>query len=140
MDRALIEAYRTTNYVVFDRRGEVTIRIGERNAATDQLLARFGARSAVFITAWNPHSRNLTQGRNEYRQRCLLTYLRLRGVPILLGEGRGTGAYWPPESSVLALRISQLEAARMGRAWGQNAVVFLSFGAPAQLLLLRFCW
>jgi hypothetical protein len=139
MDQALIEAYRTTNYVVFDRRGDVTIRIGERSGAADQLLVRFGARSAVSITAWNPFSRSLPIGQNKYRQLCLVARLRERGFPILLGEGRGVSTDWPPEPSVLALGTSQLDAARMGRVWGQNAVVFLSFGRPVRLLLLRLC-
>ena len=72
MDQILVDAYRTADYVVSDRRHEVVIRIGKRSHEVDALLARYSARSAVFITAWNPFSRSLTRGRNEYRQRCLL--------------------------------------------------------------------
>jgi Protein of unknown function (DUF3293) len=139
MDQVLLDAYRTTDYVVFDRRREVVIRIGERSHAVDTLLARFGARSAVFITAWNPFGRSRTSGRNKHRQRGLLADLRACGCPNLMGEGRGAGVDWPPEPSVLAFGVLQSEAARMGRAWGQNAVVFVALGRPARLLLLCIC-
>lgn len=135
----LVDAYRTTDYVVPDRRHEVVIRIGKRSHKVDMLLARYSARSAVFITAWNPFSRSLTRGRNEYRQRCLLASLRARGCPSLTGEGRGADAKWPPEPSVLVFGVSEWEAAQMGRAWGQNAVVFVASGRAARLLLLHFC-
>jgi hypothetical protein len=69
VDRAVVKAYQTTDYVVFDRQREVSIRVGRRSREVDRLLARFGARSAVFITAWNPFSRILTDGQNEHRQR-----------------------------------------------------------------------
>ena len=137
MDQALVKAYQTTDYVVCDRQREVSIRVGRRSREVDRLLARFGEPSAVFITAWNPFSRSLTPRQNEHRQRCLLAYLRARRAALLMGEGRGTCADWPPEASVLIFGISQGVAARIGRAWGQNAVVFVALGRPAQLLLLR---
>jgi hypothetical protein len=59
MDQILVDAYRATDYVVSDRCNEVVVRIGERSHQVDALLARFGARSGVFITAWNPFSRSL---------------------------------------------------------------------------------
>jgi hypothetical protein len=51
MDQILVDAYRSTDYVVSDRRNELVIRIDKRSHQVDLLMARFRARSAVFITA-----------------------------------------------------------------------------------------
>ena len=56
---ALFDAYVATDDVALDHRGETTIRVGRRSTAVDRLLSRHGARTAVFVTAWNPFGKNV---------------------------------------------------------------------------------
>ena len=56
VDAAIIAAYRTTDYIVFEDEQQITLRIGELNPAADDLLRRHGAATATVITGWNPHS------------------------------------------------------------------------------------
>lgn len=132
-----LEAYLDTDYLIRTDHGELSIRVGVRSRRVDQFLCRSKARSAVFITAWNPFSLRRGKHANEQAHRRLASALRLRGTPFLEGEGCGAGGDWAPERSVLALRVARRTAARLGRRFRQNAVVLVSYGKPAELLMLR---
>jgi hypothetical protein len=47
------------------------------------------ARDAVFITAYNPFSKELSFEANEHWDRELKRYLSVRGFAFVEGEGRG---------------------------------------------------
>ncbi len=57
--------------------------------------------------------------------------------PYFEGEGCGADGNWTPERSVLAFRVARRAAARLGRRFRQNAVIFVSYGKPAELMMLR---
>ena len=110
MQLGLVSAYRETDYVARGNGRLAVIRIGQQSMAVDGLLARMHARNGAFITAWNPFSKSLSLGANEYWNRELKRYLIVRGFTFVEGEGRGRAGEWPPEPSILALGISRTEA------------------------------
>jgi hypothetical protein len=77
----LLNAYRQTSYEA----AGVHVRIGKRSKAADQLLRAHGARSATFITAYNPLSRVMPPEWNHRMQARLHHVLRRR--PVLCGHG-----------------------------------------------------
>ena len=83
---ALFDAYLATDYVAIERRGETTIRIGRRSTAVDRLLSRHGARTAVFVTAWNPFSKNVGRLTNAILHAQLRSWLKRRCLAHLPGE------------------------------------------------------
>jgi hypothetical protein len=101
------------------------------------VLSKYGAQAAVFVTAWNPHSRVLGRALNHQRQCRLEMQLGTMGLPYLRGEGRGEVGDWPPERSALVLGVTRERAKAIGRLWQQNAIVFVRFGRAAQLIMLR---
>ena len=82
-------SYLATCYVIKDGRREVIIRPGLKSREVDRVLSKYGAQAAVFVTAWNPHSRVLGRALNHQRQCRLQMQLGTMGLPYLRGEGRG---------------------------------------------------
>jgi hypothetical protein len=138
MPSDLVLAYRATDYVAFNDSLEFLVRIDRHSLVIDGLLARMKTRSGAFITAWNPYSRSVSPGANAYWDRELKSYLSARGFAFLAGEGRGGIGDWPPEPSVLAFGMSRAQASSIGRRFRQNAIVYLSLGRPAELVMLRW--
>ena len=132
----LIRAYEQALYVVFPG---VEFRLGRRSAALDAVLEAHHARTAAFVTAANPRG----ERRGEEENRAALAALeRALGYPYLRGEGRdprGADAAeaWPAEPSLLVLGIARGEAEALGRALGQNALVYIEKGRAPELVLLR---
>jgi hypothetical protein len=133
----LADAYRATDYVVSMNGHDVAICPGRRCHTVDKALARHKAQTAVFITAWNPYSKARGRVTNGIAHRKLVSCVRRKKAPLVVGEGRGTQNDWEPEQSVLVFGLSRSEAAGLGRQFRQNAVVFLRLGRPAELLFLR---
>jgi hypothetical protein len=117
----IIDAYLATNYVVLAPDGDVTLRIGEMNAAFATLMRGFGASSAVVLTAWNPRSATLSREENDARQGQLLAECSERVT--LPAEGRRTLGDWPPETSLCVFDLPFDEACRLADVYGQTAFV-----------------
>jgi hypothetical protein len=131
-------AYRATDYVAFSDARTFSIRVGQHSLVVDGLLTRMKTRSGAFITAWNPFSKSQSAGANAYWDRELKACLSARGFAFLAGEGRGEVGEWPPEPSILAFGMSRVQAASIGRRFRQNAIVYVSLGRPAELVMLRW--
>jgi len=114
-------AYLDTIYRVSGPSAVVDLRIGVRNPRLDRLLHRLGLRDWVFVTAWNPRSQVQPGWRNRVRQVRLA--LALRGICALPGVGLPSDPRWQPEASLFAAPVSAARARRLGRRFGQNAVV-----------------
>jgi Protein of unknown function (DUF3293) len=134
LPRELIEAYRKTDYAVFGK-PELVLHIGERSADLDELLDAEGATTAVFITAANPGGRARGAWPNEIANAALVESLNKAGFRCFEGEGRAPDRSWT-EKSVLAVGISREDAEKAGRAFGQNAIVFVERGRPPELVPL----
>ena len=105
----LLRAYRATRYQVVAADDGAPVlaeaRVDERSPALDRLLDEHGARSGVFITAWNPRSQPTPRARNEAAQRRLERELRRRDVRFLAHRGTGADPGWEPEQGLLALDL-----------------------------------
>jgi len=130
----LLEAYRRTHYAVFGE-PELVLRIGERNADLDELLEAEGVTTAAFITAANPGGRKRGNWENEVANAALVKSQNEAGLRCFEGEGRAPDGSWT-EKSVLVVGISRTDAEVVGRAFGQNAIVFVERGRAPQLVLL----
>lgn len=125
-------AYRAAAYIVLlPGARRLTLRVGRCEPALDRLLARHALRDWAFLTAWNPQGAVLAPGRNAQRQRGLRR--SLRGVRLLLpGAGWADDATWC-EASLLAVPLSSSRAMRLGRQFGQLAVLVGTRGGSARL-------
>jgi hypothetical protein len=129
----LIAAYEKALYVVFGE-PELVIRIGEPNPDLDELLEAEGAATAAYITAANPRGEATTPWKNEIANAALVQ--SLAGYSCFEGEGRDPQGRWAPERSVLVAGISRADAEVVGRAFGQNAIVFVEKGRAPELVIL----
>ncbi len=127
--KALIPAYQNTTYRVFIRGESIDIRIGRRQFRLDELL---GGKPWAFISACNPGSVRTSD--NPERHRALLE--KLVGLEQHPGIGIPDQGDWPPEESVLVAGIVEPEAIRIGREFGQNAIVCGEGGKAARLVML----
>jgi len=128
-------AYRATTYGVADGAHRLAIRIGERCAALDALLAERGAGEWAYLTAWNPGGQPAAPEANAAAQARLEAELAAAGRACLRGASRGDGG-WPPEPSLLVLGLPRAEALALARRHGQEALVVGRRGAAAELV---FC-
>jgi hypothetical protein len=129
----LMDAYNKTEYRVSDP--SFVIRIGETCAPLDELLNRHQLQEWAFITAYNPRSVILPDAENQAKHAVLKE--ALRSYLCLEGEGVGEDPPWKPERSLLVLGIGSKEAADIGNAFDQNAIVVGALGSPARLLILK---
>jgi uncharacterized protein DUF3293 len=130
----LLEAYRNTEYVVFGR-PELVLRIGVPSADLDELLEAEGAATAAFITAENPRGVKASAYRNEIANAALVESQNQAGYRCFEGEGRDPKGKWK-ERSVLVVGIGREAAEKVGRAFEQNAIVFVARGKAPELVVL----
>jgi uncharacterized protein DUF3293 len=131
----LIAAYAKALYVVFGK-PELVIRIGERNADLEELLEAEGAATAAFITAYNPGGQLASAWKNEVANAALVESQTKAGYRCFEGEGRDPEKRWKPERSALVVGIARADAEAVGRAFGQNAIVFVERGRAPELVVL----
>lgn len=123
----LLRAYRTTDYAV----GNVAVRVGDRSAASDRLLSHLRGRIGILITAWNPMSLPMPAARNRRMNHRLEQ--RLRRYSFVPATGR-----WRRWSEDHLLVIAPLRCIRrIARLFRQRAVVILTQGQPARLIILH---
>ena len=132
----LIAAYEKALYVVFGR-PELVIRIGEPNPDLDELLEAEDATTAAFITAANPQGELTSAWKNEIANAALVETQTKAGYRCFEGEGRDPQGRWKPERSALVVGIPRANAEAVGRAFGQNAIVFVERGRAPELVLLE---
>jgi len=136
LDAELLEAYRKAEYVVF---GEppLVLRIGERNRRLDTMLEVAGKPSAAFLTACNAGGQRRGDQENQAAQVRLERALEDRPYGCYPGEGRDPTGRWAPEPSLLVVGMPRPEAEALGRAFEQNALVFVERGGVPELVALR---
>lgn len=133
-DREIETAYLGAIYVACDEEKETIFRIGELSTAIDEILKKKHADSFAFITAYNPRSEIKSEIENEFRQKELEKVLNDIGFKFLFGYGTDENRTWRPEQSVFVFDISKAEAERIGREFGQNAIVYGKKGAEIELV------
>jgi hypothetical protein len=133
INSALLEAYQTTLYEVFEPK--ITITIANENQELQKFLKENNYSQWCFITAWNPYSMLLSQEENTNLNRLL--ELDLKDFPIYAGQGKDAKGEWPPEDSYFVANISEQQAIALGTKYNQNAIVFGTLNEKAKLLLLQ---
>jgi Protein of unknown function (DUF3293) len=132
----LIAAYQKALYVVFGE-PELVLRIGEPNPDLDELLEAEGAATAAYITAANPRGEATSAWKNEIANAALVETQTKAGYRCFEGEGRDPQGRWKPERSALVIGISRADAEGVGRAFAQNAIVFVEKGRSPELVVLE---
>ncbi len=136
IDPTVVTAYRETEYRVHSD-PPVVLLVGTRNSGLRSLHERHGVASSVFITAFNPYSRELDPAENASRQASLAAELRRLNLAHIPGIGQHPSNGWPGEPSFLSLGLDLEAAKALGIRWEQNAIVWTGADGVPQLLLLR---
>ncbi|MCS6853460.1 MAG: DUF3293 domain-containing protein [Elioraea sp.] len=135
--QALAEAYREAWYRVDLPEGAEEIRVGL--PVPPRLSAWIAARrkhGAALVTACNPHGRRASDADNAAAQARLRALIAARGWPALPGEGGSDRGDWPAEPSFLVALDSRAQAERLGRAFRQNAILWLPRRGRTELVWL----
>jgi hypothetical protein len=150
---SLRDHYLRTTYRVTEVDPAIDIRVGEPCPALDALLKKHEsgeagdhpstfhvhpspARSWAFITAWNPGSKKLDDAENRRRQEQLEAEVKQGGYVFYRGAGVPDEKGWQAEESMLILGIEPAEATRLGKKYGQVAIVMGTLNALPKLLFL----
>jgi hypothetical protein len=129
----LTTAYRATEYRFRGDDHEGVVRIGERCLWLEALLQRASMTTWAYITACNPNSIELSDMDNAARMGELRSEVQQLKLPYLPGKAIDPTAKWPAEPSLLILGISLDDAVKLGRRFGQLALVAGELGEPACL-------
>jgi len=133
----LWRAYEQTQFYVRECTPELCIRIGSHHERLDEMLDDHQCDAWSYITASNPASDLLSDEQNAGRNRKLESLLESQSFVFYRGEGIGSDPTWPAEASFLILGISREAAMRLGRQFGQNAIVCGVRGEAAELVDCR---
>lgn len=121
----LVEAYRDALYVIHGEDGDIHLRVGQPSLELISLMERYGAKSAAFLTAFNPHSMLATAEVNVHKHNALVEDIKSLGLESIAGEGADPLNIWPSEPSVLVLGISHQSAELLAGRYGQNAYLWI---------------
>jgi hypothetical protein len=122
-DRALLEAYRATRWSVGRGHTAVEVTVGSEAPPT--------LRPSGIVTAWNPASRPATPEQNRRADAALRRRIRALGLPALRTRAHGVGDPAWDEPGWCVSGISLPHLLELGRAFGQNAVLWIdSCGTP----------
>ncbi len=132
----LIDAYNTANYTVLAAKIFV-LNVGQKSDGLEDLYRSLGVNSSVFITAFNPFSKVLTNEENIIRNEALKNELDGIAFRVLKGFGQDPEGLWEKEDSFLAFDISKDEAILLGNKYEQNAILWCDADVKPQLILLH---
>jgi len=133
IDQHLLEAYLATTYEV--KHLGLQIKIGEPNQYLEEFLVDNNIFSWAFISAWNPHSKTVSEEENENRHAKLVKAVAARKFSSSEGYGVPASEKWMAEKSLLILGMSRREAIFFGKMMEQNAVVWGRLGGVAELVV-----
>ncbi len=136
LDSALERAYRESRYWIDTQPQRFFVQIDVPSEPLAALQRSYAVRSCGFITAWNPRSNAVARGANDAAQARLERDLRATGLAVLVGESCAADGSWP-EPNFVVPGIDRDQLARLGRRYGQNAVVFAGADAVPRLVPLR---
>ena len=134
LDQQLVKAYLATEYWVdWPTENGLCLRIGEDGGRLREILQSQQIGSFFIITAYNPNSHLLTELENEERDRRLRT--DLEAVPGLKNQARNIDPMgkWPDEAGYCVCGADAAEVLRLGRKYGQNALLHWQSGAMVAL-------
>jgi hypothetical protein len=130
LDPSLKQKYLDTDYLISDD-PPLLMKIGEQSDDLRVLLGSMGVESAAFITAWNPHSEQLTDDENDDRQAGLLSDIEKLRLNYLVGYSQCDD--WR-EYSYLVLGLDKDQATSMAIRFEQNAYVWIGPAGIPELI------
>ncbi len=130
-DAALEQRYRETDYIVDDD-PPLRLTVGEQNDGARILMVSFNVENAVFITAWNPGSQELSMDENIDRQADLLEDIEKLRLNYFVGRGEHPTSGWT-EDSYFVLGMSEEDAMRLAKQYEQNAVLWIPMSGVPEL-------
>lgn len=119
----LIQAYTTTHYHVSSNPPFV-LKVGEKSKELELLYKQKNVNSAVFITAYNPYSQQLTVEENTVRNQSLLNDMANMQFDCIEGYGEHPSGNWSRELSFLVLGMSSSQADEIAKKYEQNAFIW----------------
>jgi len=126
--------YYSTDYRVNPKDGDsFTLRIGEPSPPADAFLSSYGAKSGLFITAFNPFSKQTSEAENQKAMAKLAQELRERELTYVDAEGADEKGVWPPEPSYFVAMDSFMDAVLLTNRFKQNAFVWHRVGKTSEL-------
>ena len=132
----LLDSYQSANYHV-DASPSFILKIGQYSPELHQVYEVSHKKEAIFITAFNPASVELSNEENKERNELLEQDIQMLHFDYIHGEGKCDENEWSGEESFLVFGIDQKEAIRLGKAYGQNAIVWIPENSIPELLLLK---
>jgi hypothetical protein len=130
----LIAAYRAAVYEVDVDGKPMAFHVDEPNPALDEFLAKRGAATGVFVTAYNPRSQVQPEERNAAAHGALIEAVRRAGKQYAPARGRDAKDNGPTEAGLFVLDLSPDDAVALARRFGQYAIVFAAKGRPPALV------
>jgi hypothetical protein len=130
----LLAAYLAAHYKVTGTANPFVLRVGHPSAELASVHLAHGVNCSAFVTAWNPQSVTTSVAMNQASQERLESELAGIGVTLVAGIGEDPAGVWPGEPSVLAVGISRSEAERVGRKFGQRAILWSGASAIPELI------
>ena len=134
ISKNLLDAYKETEYHVSLMSGDIVLRIGQSSLGIKQLLESHSVCGAVFVTAYNPFGKVLSDDENSSANELLRADLLNRYETVYSGYGSSQDGGWK-EASYLALPASLPDAERLCQQYSQNAVVYVDSRAIPELIL-----
>jgi hypothetical protein len=127
-------AYLATDYWVENApNGPFAIRVGEISIDLEELLLEEVAVEWAYVTACNPGSAPLAEEENKARTDELREMLVEAGLRFYAGIAAASDGDWR-EPSFLVLDLSEGDAIRLARRFGQHAIVAGGLADPARLV------
>ncbi|MDX8385876.1 MAG: DUF3293 domain-containing protein [Gallionella sp.] len=134
--QTLITAYLQTEYHVLGE-SPFILKVGIASKPLIKLYKQTQTDCGVFITAWNPHSRNIEASVNHEKQAELAKELSQHGLIYIDGVGRHPQGGWPEEPSFFVPGLSLEAGKTLGGKYQQNAVIWCGPNSIPELVLLR---
>jgi len=126
--------YYSTDYRVNPKGGDgFTLRIGEPSPPADMFLSSHDTKSGLFITAFNPFSKQVSDAENEQAMAELAKELQQRELLFVDAEGADEKGEWPPEPSYFVAMDSFIDAVLLANRFKQNAFVWHRLGKTSEL-------
>ena len=137
IDPRKVRAYLATHYRVGHTDCCPVFRIGSTCLELDALFSHHNVDCAGFLTAYNPRGTQQSDLQNDVSHRLLEAQLRALNLTVIEGSGSAPGTNWPAERSCFALGLTREAASDFGRAFDQDAIVWVGDDLVSQLILLR---
>jgi Protein of unknown function (DUF3293) len=132
----LRRAFESTHYRVQSPAGGFVLEVGRRSSVLALRDRHLGEPGSVLVTAWNPAGRRQSLAANRAAERRLLQRVRAWGLKVWTTVAQDPKRLWPDEYGLLIFGVPQRLAAELGRALGQQAVLFIGADSVPRLVWL----